>query len=162
MKIRSMKNCKSMGGGTMMLKTKEIEYIDVELFLTQTDKSIPFVIERLESYGAPKGSKLILYDGEKKTEIPFGKAEGIGIYLDGVSLPDEVYKSCDVNVVIDELNKLVKGHGNIQGHWQGPTETALYIYGDEAELMKKLIEPYMASYPLCKGARVATIAPIQQ
>jgi len=147
------------GGGTMMSKTKEIEFIDVEMYLTQPEKSIPFVIERLESYGAPKGSKLIVRDGDKRTEIPFGKAEGIGVYLDGNNLPDEVYKTCDINVVIAELNKLVQGHGSFQCYWQGPTETALYIYGDDAELMKKLIEPYLAMYPLCKGARVVTIAP---
>jgi hypothetical protein len=150
------------GGGTMQLKSGEIEFIDVEMYLNKTDKSIPFVIERLESFGAPKGSKLIIREGEKKTEISFGKAEGFGVYLDGVNLPGEVYKTCDVNLVIDEFNRLVKGHGSVQSHWQGQTETALYIYGDDAELMKKLIEPYMASYPLCKGARVVTIAPKQQ
>lgn len=147
------------GGGTMMLKSKEIEFIDVEMFLTQIDKSIPFVIERLELYGAPKGSKLIVREGKKVTEIPFGKAEGFGVYLDGVNLPDEVYKTCDVNLVIDKFNELVKGHGNVQSHWQGPTETALYIYGDDAELMKKLITSFLATYPLCKGAKVVTIAP---
>jgi len=147
------------GGGTMMQKSKEIEYIDVEMFLTQPDKSIPFVIERLESYGAPKGSKLIVREGEKKSEIPFGKAEGIGVYLDGVNLPAEVYKNCDVNLVIEELSKRLAGHGSFQSHWQGPTETALYLYGDDAELMKKLIADYMATYPLCKGARIVTIAP---
>ena len=150
------------GGGTMMLKSKEIEFVDVEMFLTQIDKSIPFVIERLESYGAPKGSKLIVRDGEKKNEIPFGKVEGFGVYLNGINLPDEVYKTCDINIVIDELNKLVTGHGSIQSHWQGQAETALYIYGDDAELMKKLIQPYLATYPLCKGARVETIAPKPQ
>lgn len=149
------------GGGTMLLKSKEIEYIDVEMFLTQPDKSIPFVIERLEFYGAPKGSKLIILEGEKKSEIPFEKTEGIGVCLDGVNLPDEVYKNSDVNLVIEEFNKLLKQHGSVQSHWQGQTETALYIYGDDAELMKKLIADYVATYPLCKGARVVTIAPKQ-
>jgi hypothetical protein len=149
------------GGGTMMEKSKEIEYIDVEMNLTQTDKSIPFVIEHLESYGAPKGSKLIIRDqkDDKVREVPFGKIEGVGVYLDGVNLPDEVYKTCDSNLVIKEFDTLLKGHGKVQSHWQGSTETALYIYGDDAELMKKLIAPYITTYPLCKGARVVTIAP---
>ena len=147
------------GGGTMLNKSKEIDYIDVELFLSQTDKSIPFVIERLESYGAPKGSKLIVREGDQKREIPFGKTEGFGVYFDGVNLPKEVYETCDINLVIEEFDKLLKDHGNVQSHWQGPTETALYIYGDDAELMKKLLAPFLASYPLCKGARVVTIAP---
>jgi hypothetical protein len=147
------------GGGTMLEKSKEIEYIDVEMFLSQTDKSIPFIIERLESYGAPKGSKLIVRDGDKMTEIPFGKIEGIGVYLDGVNLPAEVYKNCDVNIVMKEFDERLKGHGSIQNYWQGQTETALYIYGDDAQKMKALIADYLASYPLCKGARVVTLAP---
>ena len=60
------------GGGTLLGKSKEIEYIDVEMFLTQTSKSIPFVIERLEAYGAPKGSKLIVRENGQKKEISFG------------------------------------------------------------------------------------------
>jgi hypothetical protein len=64
-------------------------------------------------------------------------------------------------LVIEEFNKLLKQHGSVQSHWQGQTETALYIYGDDAELMKKLIADYVATYPLCKGARVVTIAPKQ-
>jgi hypothetical protein len=147
------------GGGTMLEKSKEIEFINVEMFLTQTDKSIPFVIERLESYGAPKGSKLIIREGDKEREIPIGKVEGFGVYLDGVNLTDEVYKTCDVNLVMKEFDARLKGHGSIQSHWQGQTETALYIYGDDAELMKKLIAEYMATYPLCKNARVVTLAP---
>jgi len=147
------------GGGTMLEKSKEVEFIDVEMFLTQTDKSIPFVIERLESYGAPKGSKLIIREGDKKREIPFGKVEGFGVYLDGVNLPDEVYNTCYVNLVMKEFDTLLKGHGSIQSYWQGQTETALYIYGDDAELMKNLIAEYMTTYPLCKGARVVTLAP---
>ncbi len=147
------------GGGTMMEKTGEIDTIDVELLLTHLDKSIPLVIKRLEACGAPKGSKLILMEGKNRREIPFGKAEGFGVYLDGVNLPPKVYKSCDVNVVIKEFNKLLKGHGSVQSYWQGPTETALYIYGDSAEKMKSCIAKYLDSYPLCKGARVVTIAP---
>ncbi|KKK74915.1 hypothetical protein LCGC14_2879000, partial [marine sediment metagenome] len=51
------------------------------------------------------------------------------------------------------------GHGSMQGYWQGPTETALYLYGDDAEELKRLISDFMEQYPLCKGARVVTIAP---
>ncbi|MGO8764690.1 MAG: hypothetical protein ACLQSR_06090 [Limisphaerales bacterium] len=127
--------------------------------MTDLEKSIPFVIERLESYGAPKGSKLIVRDGEKERGIPFGRAEGFGVYIDGINLPKEIYKTCDINLVIDELNILVKGHGSIESYWEGQSETAPYIYGDDAELMKRLIAPYLATYPLCQGARVVTIAP---
>ena len=145
------------GGGTMLNKSKEIEFIEVEMNLAQTEKRIPFVIERLESYGAPRGSMLTVGDGSDKKEIPFGKVEGVGIYLNGATLPGEVYETCDVDEVINEINKLVAGHGEIQARWDGSTETALYIYGDDAELIKKLISGYLAAYPLCKGARVITL-----
>lgn len=147
------------GGGTMTAKSGEIEFIDIQMNLTKTNESIAFVIKRLESYGAPKGSKLIIGAGRQRREIPFGQSEGFGVYLDGVNLPDEVYKTCDVNLVIEEFKKLLKGHGSVQGYWQGPTETALYVYGDNAEEMKAKIAGFLASYPLCRGARVVTIAP---
>jgi len=147
------------GGGTLLGKSKEIEYIDVEMFLTQTSKSIPFVIERLEAYGAPKGSKLIVRENGQKKEISFGKVEGLGVYFDGVNLPAEVYQTCDINFVISEFNQLLEGHGSVQSHWQGETETALYIYGDDAENMKKSLAPFLAAYPLCHCARIVTIAP---
>ncbi len=147
------------GGGTLTKKSGEIESIDVEMMLTQTRKSIPFVIERLEAYGAPKGSKLVIREDRQKREISFGPIEGFGAYLDGVNLPDEVYKTSDVNLVIKEFNKRLKGHGSVQSYWQGPTETALYVYGDNAAKMKAKIAEFMATYPLCRGARVVTLAP---
>ncbi len=58
-------------------------------------------------------------------EIPFGVREGFGVYLDGVNLPDEVYRDCDSNFVVSELDRLLSGHGSVESHWQGPTETAL-------------------------------------
>ncbi len=147
------------GGGTMTEKSGEIKFIDVQLRLTQPEKSIPFVIKKLEAYGAPKGSLLIIQEGSHTREVQFGQCEGFGVYLDGVNLPAEVYQTSDVNLVIEEFNKLLKGHGSVESYWQGPTETALYIYGDDAEKMKTRIAGFMKKYPLCKGARVVTIAP---
>lgn len=149
------------GGGTMQEKSGEIEFIDVEIDLTDLEKGVPFVIAKLEGLGAPKGSILRVHDTEPAREIPFGKAEGVGIYLDGVNLPDEVYKNSDVNVVIEELNKRIEGHGEMQSHWQGNTETGLYFYGDDADGMIGLMRDFLNTYPLCKGARVVTIAPKQ-
>ena len=149
------------GGGTMQSQTGEIEYIDVAISLTDLDKGIPLVISKLEELGAPKGSVLEVYDTDPPREIPFGKAEGVGVYLDGVNLPDEVYQESDVNVVIDGLNKAIEGHGEMQGHWRGNTETALYFYGEDASRMIELMQDFLKTYPLCEGARVVTIAPKQ-
>jgi hypothetical protein len=149
------------GGGTMQEQSGEIQFIDVEIDLTDLEKGVPFVIAKLEELGAPKGSILRVHDTEPAREIPFGKAEGVGIYLDGVNLPDEVYKNSDVNVVIEELNKRIEGHGEMQSHWQGNTETGLYFYGDDSNRMISLMRDFLDTYPLCKGARVVTIAPKQ-
>jgi hypothetical protein len=138
----------------------EILYIDVHMYLSNPDESIPFVTRMLEKQGAPKGSKLKIYEGDEVArEIPFGVREGFAIYLDGVNLPDEVYRDSDSNVVVSEIDKLLDGHGEIEAHWQGPTETALYVYGDSIATMKPLIQGFMESYPLCKGARIVDLTP---
>jgi len=74
-------------------------------------------------------------------------------------LPDEVYRECDINVVWEEFSRRLEGQGEIRGHWQGPTETALYIYGKSKSTMRDLISDYMRSYPLCHGARIVDITP---
>jgi hypothetical protein len=148
-----------VGGGTMQLQSGEIEYIDVEVALTDASLGIPFVIATLEALGAPKGSKLQIMEGESVREMPFGKAEGVAVYLDGVNLPDAVYATSDVNVVIEELDGRLEGVGGMQSYWQGPRETALYFYGRDAQEMKRLMADFLAAYPLCAGARVVTIAP---
>jgi len=146
------------GGGTMQSKEGEILYIDVHMYLTNLDESIPFVTRFLEERGAPKGSKLKIYEGDIITrEISFGVREGFAIYLDGVNLPDEVYRDSDINFVVSEIDKLLDGHGEIEAHWKGSTETALYIYGDSVATMKPLIQVFIGSYPLCKGARVVDL-----
>ncbi|SFH56123.1 hypothetical protein [Planctomicrobium piriforme] len=150
------------GGGTMQRESGEIEYIDVEISLTDLEAGAPFVISRLEEAGAPKGSLLKWHDGSKFVTVPFGKREGLGIYLDGVNLPDEVYKTSNVNTVIEELNRRINGHGELQGYWQGNTETALYFYGDNAQEMAVSMKDFLDKDPLCQGSRVVTIAPKEQ
>lgn len=146
------------GGGTAMSEAGQIEYIDVEITLTNLSEGVPFVIEQLEKFGAPKGSVLIIHDTKPPRKISFGKIEGVAIYIDGVNLPDEVYESSDINVIIDDINKKLNGKGSMQGSWEGQKETALYFYGDDAEEMKELISGVMGKYPLLTGARVVTIA----
>ena len=90
--------------------------------------------------------------------MPFGKLEGLGIYFNGTGLPDEVYQNCDFNYVYEEINRRLAECGEIQGYWQGPTETALYLYGDSIEGMKAAIAELMAEYPLCQKVRYEAIA----
>lgn len=149
------------GGGTMQAESGEIMFIDVEITLTDLGKGVPFVISKLEELGAPKGSILKINESDSAEEIPFGTTEGVGIYLDGVNLPSEVYKRSDVNVAVEELNKRIRDHGEMHSYWEGNAETALYFYGDNAGTMISLMKDFLDSYPLCKGARVVVIAPKQ-
>lgn len=73
---------------------------------------------------------------------------------------------CDSNRLIwrrssPSLPLRVLQHGHFddnQGHWDGPTETALYLYGYSVEEMRKLIETLMSTNPLCAKARYEKIA----
>ena len=108
--------------------------------------------------GAPKGSRLTYELDGKLREFAFGKVEGLAVYLNGTELPDEVYRDCDVNVIYDRFTELLGERGAIWGDWQGPTETALYLYGDSYDDMKSLISGFLSEYPLCRRARVIRIA----
>ena len=146
------------GGGTMQTKEGEIEYCGIDIDLFDVHRGVPFICDFLTQRGAPRGSKLQYENEGERIEVSFGAAEGLAVYLNGTDLPDEVYRDCDSNEVYNEINRLLDGHGAIQGHWQGPTETALYLYGNSAEEMRKLISGYMDEYPLCQEARIVKIA----
>ena len=144
------------GGGTLLQETGEIEFCEVELQLASTAPEVlAAVTGQLQSAGAPKGSLLVQPDG---TELPFGQYEGLAVYLNGTDLPDETYSDCDVNFVYSEFDRLLDGQGAVHSHWQGPTETALYMYGASYDAMHAALAGFIASYPLCARARVVQVA----
>jgi hypothetical protein len=145
------------GGGTALDENGELESCDIEIELAESaEHSFDAVRATLERLGAPKGSRLVVDAGE--WEIPFGFSEGLAVYLNGTDLPDEVYRDSDVNHVYEEFNRLLQGVGAVHSYWEGPTETALYLYGASFEQMRAAIADLMASYPLCERARVVQIA----
>ena len=93
----------------------------------------------LEEAGAPCGSEIRFRRGDVEEVVPFGRKEGLAVYLDGINLPDKVYETCTCQ---------------IRGSWVGPSETSIYMYGSDAESMFTHIEPVLATYPLCQNARV--------
>ncbi|MEB8330233.1 hypothetical protein OO009_12785 [Flavobacteriaceae bacterium KMM 6897] len=147
------------GGGTMQMKSGELEYCDIEIQL-KSDKinegHIKAIIDKLEELGAPKGSKLTIEKTDQKIE--FGKKEGLGIYLDGINLSDEVYKNSDSKAIAVEIRRLAKIENSILRYWEGNTETALYFYGDSFENIKNSIADFVSSNPECENCRIEQIA----
>ena len=152
--LRRLKIGEVAGGGTGLFESGEVNYCDVEIQITSDTDASSSIIQLMEALGAPKGS--ILQGGDH--EIPFGTTEGLALYLNGKDLPDEVYQSSDVNFVYSELDRLVDGEGMVFSYWEGPTETALYLYGQSFSSMKEKISPLIDSYPLCQKCRIVQIA----
>jgi len=143
------------GGGTQLSELGEIMYCDVEIELAgDRADALPLVKEALESLGAPLGSKLI----SETSELPIGHMEGLALYLNGTDLPDEVYETSDVNDLVDEIERALGTAGRLSGDWQGPTETALYLYGPSFGAMHERLAQLVGSYPLCQKSRVVRIA----
>jgi hypothetical protein len=156
--LRSNKYGEVIGGGTMQAHSGEIVFCNIELLIYQGNNEqqiIREIIEMLEELGAPKGSHITKESTEE--QITFGLKEGLGIYLDGINLPDEVYAECDSNIVLAELSRLVGYVGEVQRYWQGNTETAFYFYGDSYEDMKNAIMEFTNTYPLCQNSRITQI-----
>ena len=146
------------GGGTQLADEPDgIEFCDVEIMVNEaSDATVNTVIETLERLGAPKGSLLKFPSGA--ADFPFGKLEGMALFLNGTDLPAEVYASSDVNEIISRCNELLEGIGGFRGHWEGSRETALYFYGDSFDAMSSAVADFIASEPGCALTRVVKIA----
>jgi len=145
------------GGGTMQLKTGEIKFCDIEVTInTAAPEWEHVLIDTLELLGAPRGSRLIV-EGTGR-EVPFGVAEGMAVYLNGTELPADVYRECDSNHVYSEFNRLLEGQGRVLSWWEGPTETAFYLYGRSFVSMRTRLDEFIRTYPLCARCRIEQIA----
>lgn len=145
------------GGGTMMTAENEIEYIGIDIDLVKLGNVPEYVAYVLTELGAPKGSELQYEVDGQATTLPFGECEGIGVYLNGSDLSDEVYEENDINDLWDELDEALGDVGDIRSYWEGPTETALYLYGDSAAEMRRLIEEIVGRHPLCERCRIVDL-----
>ena len=146
------------GGGTQLADDPDgIAFCDVEMCVGEvSEAAISTIIARLEALGAPRGSRLILDPGW--SEIPFGQTEGMGVFLNGIDLPDVVYLECDFETAVEKLDRALGESGSYRGFWQGEHETGLYCYGASYFRMKGAISSFLDRYPLCEGARVVQIA----
>ena len=138
------------GGGSQLNALGGIEYAEVEIELANLDAALGLAIKALEDAGAPQGSEVI-HDGKVIRE--FGALQCLAVYLDGTSLPAEVYANLDFETVMKDLGS-VAGPGSYRGFWQGPQETGLYFYGSSAEDIFKRVEPLLGKLPIGQNARV--------
>ncbi len=143
------------GGGTAQNPDGEIAYCDIEIHLVDDNLDhVKWLAELLNKMGIPKGS--VLQGIEPEIEV--GTLEGLAYYSNGADLPDEVYETCDINYVIEQMEQAMEGIGSMYSYWEGPVYTALYFYGSSFAEMKKKIEPFIASYPLCQKSHMEQIA----
>jgi hypothetical protein len=146
------------GGGTLMEAGGEPSKCDIDLtFKGNADEALQLIIGTLTSLGAPIGSTARI--GGKDTAVPFGSTEGIGVYLNGTDLPDEVYRTSDVNELIARLREGLGDAGDMYSYWQGPTETALYFYGPSANRMRERMSVVLQTHPLAQRCRVESLTP---
>ena len=141
------------GGGTLCGKDGEIEEADFDVSITSLD-AISVIQRFLAETGAAKGSVLRYQQGKKTVVVPVGITEGLAIYLDGVTLPKEVYTPNCLEEMLDKLSAALGDDFDFRGSWQGPRETALYLYGLSAEQLLAKVEPVLRAAPLAQNARV--------
>jgi hypothetical protein len=144
------------GGGTLRSGDGEplVCGIDAEV-VGDPDVVEDAVVEFLGALGAPRGSTVAL-TGRPTRDV--GSVEGVGVYLAGHGLPDEVYAEHDVNEFLDALHASVDGAGTLQSFWEGPDWTAVYVYGPSARAITDALAELVATHPLAQGARVERIA----
>ena len=143
------------GGGTHLTPESEIGYVDLEIALANLNGALDVVKQILEAQGAPVGSQLLFRRKGIDEEIPFGVQEGIAIYLDGVSLPTEVYERTNIQEVVQRVAEAVQSvGGEWRGSWSGPSETALYQFGPSADAMLDALLPVFDGFAICQNARV--------
>ena len=142
------------GGGSQLTDSGEIEFADVEINVTNLDDALPVIVSTLEVSGAPTGTELI---GNAGVLRRLGRHQSVAVYLDGATLPDEVYADLDFDRLVDDLTTAA-GEGSYHGYWQGPTETGLFFFGPDAEAMFTRIESLLRTMPIGQNARVAVRA----
>jgi hypothetical protein len=140
------------GGGSQLNEAGGIDFADIEIEVANLDGALHVITRALEKAGAPKGSELI--NGEDSRVLhTFGTHECLAVYLDGVSLPDEVYADLDFDAVVDGLGTAA-GPESFHGFSQGNEETGLFFFGPNADEMFARVEPVLRTLPIGQNARV--------
>lgn len=144
-----------VGGGTAFTPETGPQSCDSEVKLVgEPEKTLALVIDILEHLGAPVGSWASVGDGP---QIPFGRTHGFALTLDGTGLPDEVYENNDINEVIGVLTSELGQDAELQSWWEGPENTALYFYGEDADALRRVLESAAGRFALARNSTVEAI-----
>ena len=145
------------GSGTQMGDGAPIVFVQIEIAL-DNGRDVDLVCTKLDECGAPRGSELHLITDDGIETRTFGTLEGVAVFIDGKTLPMDVYASSDVNVVIAEMQASVTElkAGAFRSYWEGSEETALFFYGANADDLALALAPVFFNQPLCQNARVVT------
>ena len=138
------------GGGSRLGHLGEIEFVEIEIRVSNVDDALPVIIDALERSGAPVGSQVL---GTEELTREFGKQQSVAVYLDGISLPDEVYANLDFDDLVGKL-ATAAGVDSYHGCWQGAEETGLFFFGASAEAMFSRLEAVLQHVPIGQNARV--------
>jgi len=83
----------------------------------------------------------------------FGEQQSVAVYLDGTTLPDEVYANLDFDDLVARLTEAA-GPDSYHGYWGGPEETGLFFFGRDAESTFSALETVLRQMPIGQNARV--------
>jgi hypothetical protein len=143
------------GGGSQLAENGEVSFAEVAMYLADLDRAVQLTKEMLESAGAPEGSELIFMPEAARTPLAIGRMQSFALYLDGVSLPQQIYEELDFDAVLAEIKQaLAQPIPALHDTWMGNEETALYFFGPDAEDMFKRAEATLLRIPVCQNARV--------
>jgi hypothetical protein len=125
---------------------------DIEVSLANdARKGMRIVIDALDRLAAVEARRR---GGEP---VAFGLMQGVGLYLNGTDLPDEVYATSDVNALVDTVSAAVGDAGHLESWFEGSRETAFYYYGRSAETIGERISAATADQPLAERARIVPL-----
>jgi hypothetical protein len=145
-----------VGGGTLLSTEGEPLSCGIDAdVLGAPDDILDGVATFLDELGSPVGSSATIDGLDPRT---FGRNEGLALYLDGTGLDPAVYEAHDINEFLDQLHESLGASGTMQSFWEGPTETAVYMYGPSAESIREAIAPLLATHPLARSSRLVQIA----
>ena len=140
------------GAGSQLNALGGIAFAEIELALADLEASVQLTKTVLEEASAPQGSEIRM-NGDVLLE--FGTLQCLAIYLDGVSLPDQVYAELDFEDVIKQIESTLNlPEASYRGAWTGPEETGLYFFGPDAEEMFARAESLLRQLPITQNARV--------